>query len=122
MGGLANLLGGGEVGFAGVVEMANDVFDDDNGAIDDHAEVERAEGEEVCWDVSEVEADGGKEQSERHGEGDNDGAARVAKEEKEDDDDEEDAFGEVVQDGVGGVVEEVAAIEEGNDFDAGGKD
>ena len=48
-------------------------------------------------------------------------AADVAEEEKQNDDDEEDALAEVVEDGVRGVVEQVAAVEEGNDLDAGGK-
>jgi len=40
----------------------------------------------------------------------------VAEKKEEDDDDEEDAFGEVVQDGVCGVVQKVAAVEEWNDL------
>ena len=102
--------------------MANDVFDHDHRAIDDHAEVERAEREQVGGDVAQVEADGGEQQREGNGERDDDGAAHIAEEEKEDDDDEDHALGEVVFDGVDGVVDQVGAIEEGNDLDALGQD
>ena len=101
-----------------MAEMANDVFDHDDGAFDDHAEVQRAEREEVGGDVAEVETDGGEEQGEGNGDSDDESAAQVAEEEEEDERDEEDADGEVVKNGFGGEAEEVAAIEEGNDLDA----
>ncbi len=81
--------------FALVAEVADDVLDHDDGAVDDHAEVQCAEGEEVCGNVEKVEADCREEESERNGEGDDDGAASVAEEEKENDDNEDDALGEV---------------------------
>ena len=68
-----------------MAEVADDVFDHDDGAVDHHAEVERAEREQVGGDVAEIEADGGEEQSERDGEGDDEGAAQVAEEEEQDD-------------------------------------
>ena len=117
--GLADLLRGSYALSTPVAEMANDVFHHDDGAVDHHAEVESAEREQVCGNVREIEADCGEEQRKRNGERDDDRAACVAEEEKEDDDDEDDAFGEVVQHRVGGVVEQFAAIEEGDDLDAG---
>ncbi len=107
---------------AAVGEVADDVFDHDDRAVDDHAEVECAEREQVGGDVRLVEADGGEDQRERNGEGDDDGAAGIAEEQEQDDDDEDDAFGEVVQDGVGGVVQQLGAVEEGDDLYAGRKD
>ena len=119
--GLADLLGRRGAFPASVAEMADDVLDHHHGAVHHHSEVERAQREQVGGDAAQVQADGRKEQGEGHGEGDNDGAADVAEEEKQNDDDEEDALAEVVEDGVRGVVEQVAAVEEGNDLDAGGK-
>ena len=107
---------------SGVGEMANDVFDHHDGAVDDHAEVERAKGEQVGGDVAEVETDGGEQQREGNGEGDDDGAADIAEEEEEDDGDEDHALGEVVFDGFDRVVDQVGAIEEGHDLDALGQD
>ena len=105
-----------------LAEMADDVLDHDDGAVDHHAEIQRAEREQVGGSVAQVQADRGEEQRKRHGERDDERAAHVAKEEEQDDDDEDDAFGEVVEHGVGGVVQQVAAIEKGNDLDAGRKD
>jgi hypothetical protein len=67
---------------APLAEMADDVLDHDDGAVDHHAEVERAQREQVGGDAAQVEADGGEEQGERHGERDNDSAAHVAEEEE----------------------------------------
>ena len=75
----------------------------------------RAEREQVGGDVAEVEADGGEKQRERDGEGDDDRATDVPKEEEKDDHHEDDALGEIVQNGVRGQVDEVVAIEEGDD-------
>src|SRR5450631_2587612 len=102
--------------------MAKNVFDHHDGAIDEHAEVQRPEREEVGGDVAEVKANGRKEQRERHRQRNDDGATNIAEKQEEDDDDEEDAFAQVVQDGVRGVVDQVAAVQVGNDLDALGKD
>ena len=68
-----------------------------------------------------VKTDRREQQGERNGERDDDGAAHVTQEEHQDDDDQNDAFGEVVQHGVGGEMDEVAAVEEGNNLDALGQ-
>ena len=122
LGGVADLVADGLVGVLVVAEVADDVFDHDDGSVDDHAEVKGAEREEVGRDVAEVEADGGEEQRERDGDGDDERAAQVAKEEEEDDGDQDDAFHEVMEDGLGGEGEEGAAIKEGDDGDAPGED
>ena len=113
--GIANLLRRG----AGVVllsEMADDVLDHHHGAIDHHAEVQRAERKQVGGNVAEVEADGGEQQREGNGERDDDGAAHVAEEEKENDRDQDHACGQVVLDGFDGVLHQLGAVEEGNDL------
>ena len=63
-------------------EMADDVFDHDHGAIDHHAEVQRAQRKQVGGNVAEVEADGGEQQRKGNGERDDDGAAHIAEEER----------------------------------------
>ncbi len=102
--------------------MADDVFDDDDRAVNDHAEIESAEREKIGGNFVEVEADGGEQQRERNGERDDERAAEIAEEEKEDDGDEQDAFGEIVQDGVRGEMHQVAAVEERDDLHAGRED
>ncbi len=119
VGGFADLLHDRLVGLAMMAEMANDVLDHDDRAVDDHAEVQRAEGEQVGGDVAEVEADGGEHQREGDRDGDDQGAAQVPEEDEEDDDDQDDALGQVVEDGGGGEMEEIAAIEERDDLHAG---
>ena len=105
-----------------LAEMADDVLDHHDRAVHHHAEVQRTERKQICRSVAQIQADGGEQQRKRHGEGDDECAAHVAEEEEEDDDDEDDAFGEVMEHRMGGVVQQVAAIEEGNDLNAGGKD
>src|SRR5271170_389716 len=55
--GLADLLGRRERVLALVAEVADDVLHHDDGAVYDHAEVQCSEGEEVCWNVQQIEAD-----------------------------------------------------------------
>ena len=101
--------------------MADDVFDHDHGTVDDHAEVQRAERKQVGGNVAQVEADGREEQREGDGESNDDCTTHVAEEEEKDDYDENDSFGQVVQHGMRGQMHQVAAIEEGNNFDALGQ-
>ena len=68
--------------------------------------------------VTEIEQDRGKEQREGNGDGDDQRAAHVAQEEKENQRDQQHAVGQIAQDGVRGVVHQVAAVEVGNEFHA----
>ena len=72
--------------------------------------------------MAQVETNGREEKGEGYGERNNQGAANVAEEDEENDDDETDAFREIVEDRVSGVVDEVAAVEVGDDPDSFGKD
>ena len=78
-------------------DVADDVFNHDDRAIDDHAEVERAERKQIGGNAFQVETDGGKQQRKRDGRGDNEGAADVAQKQKQDDRDQDHAFGQIVQ-------------------------
>ena len=101
-----------------MAQVADDVFDHDHGAVDDHAEVQRAEREQVGGDVAQIEANGREQEGERNGERDDEGAAQIAEKEKQDDGNEDDALGEIVEDGVRGEVQQIAAIEKRDDLDA----
>src|SRR6202041_2867160 len=63
-------------------EMADDVLDDEEGAIPDHAEIEGAEGKQIRGNFVEVEANGGEEEGERNGEGEDERAAGISQKEK----------------------------------------
>ena len=63
-----------------------------------------------------LEADGGEQQRERNGERDDERAADIAEEQEQNDGHQDDAFGQIVQHGVGGVVDQIAAIEKGDDL------
>ena len=94
--------------------MADDVLHHHHGSLDDHAKVQRAERKQVGGNVLQVKAGGGKEQGEWNCECNNDCAAHVAEEEKQNDHDQDHSLGQVVQNGVRGEVQQVAAVDEGN--------
>ena len=103
-------------------EMADDVLDHHHRAVDHHAEIQRAQRKQVGGNVDQVKADGGEQQRKGNGERDNNGAAHIAQEEEENDGDQDHAFGQVALDGLDGELDQVGAIEEGNDLDALGQD
>ncbi len=70
---------------------------------------------------TEVEADGGEQQREGNGERNDDGAAHIAEKEEEDDRDQNHALGQVVLDGLDGELDQIGAVEEGNDLYAFGQ-
>ncbi len=85
-------------------------------AIDHHAEIERAKRKQVGGNVAQVEADGREQQREWNGERNDDCAAHIAEEEEENDGDKDHARGEIVLHGLDGVLDQIGAIEEGNDL------
>ena len=101
--------------------MTDDVLHHDHRAVHDHAEIERAQRQQVGRDMTEIEANGGKKQRERDGERNDQSAANIPQEEKENDHHQDDALGQIVQNRVRGVVQQVAAIEERNDLDSRGQ-
>src|ERR1700753_2689546 len=96
--------------------MADDIFHDNHRAVDDHSKVERAKRQQVGRNVAKIEANGSEEQCEWNGDRNNKCGANISKKEKQDDDDEDDALGEVMHHRMGGEVQQVAAIEEGNNL------
>src|SRR5262244_3168016 len=71
--------------------------------------------------MAQVQADGSEQQGERDGQRDDKCPANIAQKNEKNDYHQDHAFAEVVQDGVRGVVNQVVAIQIGNDFDAPGK-
>src|SRR6266481_5527537 len=103
-------------------EFAIDVFDHDDGAINDDAEIDSADGEEVSGFAGGVKKNEGEKQRERNGEsGDNSGA--YADEEKDEHEKNKDhAANEVPFHGVGGNADQIAAVIEGTNLDIRWKD
>ena len=80
--------------------MADDVFDHDDGAFDDHSEIQSSKRKQIGGNMAQVETNRSEEEGKGDGGGNNEGAADVAEKQEEDDRDEDHAFGEVVEDGV----------------------
>ena len=99
-----------------MTEVADDIFHHHHGAVHDHAEVQRAEREQIGWNMLQVETNRSEQQREGDGKRNDESAAHVSQEEKENNNHQDDPFGQVVQHGMGGEVQQVAAIDEGNDL------
>src|SRR6185437_615228 len=83
---------------------------------------ERAQRKQVGGNLIQVQTDGSEKQREGNRQRDNQRAPRVAEKQKQDDGDENDPLGEVVQNRVGRVMQQVAAIQMRNDAHSMGKD
>ena len=104
------------------VQVADDVFDHHHRAIHHHAEIQRAQREQVRGNVPQVETNRGKKQRERNRQRDDERAADIAQENEKDDHDENHSFGEIVQHRVRRVMHQIVAIQVGNDLHARGQD
>ncbi len=65
-----------------VLGMAQNIFDHHHRAVDHHAKIQRAQREQVCGNVTEIQQDCGKKQRKRNGDGDNQRAAHIAQEQE----------------------------------------
>src|SRR5580704_19627811 len=72
--------------------------------------------------MTEVQTNGGKQQRKRDGERNDESAANIPQEQKENDHHQDDALGQIVQNGVRGVMQQIASVEERNDLHSRGKD
>src|SRR5215472_11823607 len=68
--------------------------------------------------MSKIEAGSREQQGKRNRQRHDERAAHIAQEHKQNNDNENDSFRQIMQNGVGGVMHQVAAIEEGNDLHA----
>ena len=66
-------------------KMAHDVLHHHHRAIHDHAEIERAERQQVRRNMSQVETDRGEQQRKRNGQSDDQRAADIAQKQEQDD-------------------------------------
>src|SRR5215831_10586763 len=99
-------------------KVAYDVLYHNNRAFHHHAEIERAQREEVRRDVAELKAGSCKQQGKRDRQSHDQGAADVAKKEEKDDDNKEDALGQIMKDRMSGEVNEVTPVKKWDDFHA----
>src|SRR5690242_16382376 len=102
-------------------ELAVNVLDHDDSAVNDDAEVDGADGEEVGGFAGLVQEDESEKKSEGNGERGDDGGANADEEKDENEKDENHAAEEIAFYGVSGNADEVAAVVEGTDFDVGRK-
>ena len=65
-------------------QLAEDVLDHDDRAVDDHAEIDRADRQQVGRDVRPVQTDEREEQRERNGDGDDQRRADAEEQQSED--------------------------------------
>ncbi len=117
-GGRFDALDQGAVAVGPVGDVVEDGLHDDDGAVDDDAEVDGPDGEQVRGLALHPENGDGEQQRQRHDEGHNGGAGDVAQEDEEDQNDQAHADEQVVQDVMGGDVDEVGAAVEGDDSHA----
>ena len=96
--------------------MAHDVFHHYHSPIHHHAEVQGTQGEQVCGNMAQPQADRGKQQGEGNRERNDDRAADIAQKDEKNDHDQDHAFGKVMHDGVRGVVDQIVPIEIRNDL------
>ena len=80
--------------------MPDDIFDDDDGRVDEKAEINGAEAHEIGGDAEILHADGRVHHRQRNGERDDERRADVAENQEQDDDDQRSAFCEIRGDGM----------------------
>ncbi|MCY1294889.1 hypothetical protein D9M70_442060 [compost metagenome] len=102
-------------------QMADAVLDDDDGTVDDDAEIERPQAHQVRADV----VVGHARHREQHRQGDDqcrdDGRAHIAEQHEEHSDDQRGTFKQVLADGGDGPVHQRGAVVDRFGHDAGGK-
>src|SRR5258708_12010707 len=103
-------------------ELAINVLDHDDGAVNDDAEVDGADGEEVGGFAGGVQENKGKKQCQRNGEGGDHGGADAHKEKDENEKDENHTANEVPFHGLGGDADQVAAVVQGANLNVRGED
>src|ERR1035437_6712824 len=66
------------------LDVAQDVLDHHDGAVDNHAKVERPQRQQVRRDMVQVQQNGSEQEGERNRDGDHERAAHVSEEQEED--------------------------------------
>src|ERR1700733_3684473 len=98
-------------------EIAIHILDHNHGGIDDDAEIDGADRQQVCILAAQNENDDAEEQRERDICADDDGAAQIAQKQPLNGENKQNAEDEVVQHGAGGDADEHGAVVERNQLD-----
>jgi hypothetical protein len=93
------------------------IFDHDDRAIDDQAEIEGAKAHQVARHVEYAHQHRREQHRQGNDRGDEQGATPVPQQQNEDHDDEPGAFEEVPPDSTDGAIDELRAIVEGHHLD-----
>ena len=101
--------------------MAIDVLHHHHGRLDDDAEVDRAERDEIGWRAREYHPAEGRHQREGDVHGGDGGRARLPEEHPEDHGDEDHADEEILEHGAGGQLHQLRAVVVRLDFHPDGK-
>src|SRR5262249_9097902 len=110
---------GGVEGFNSLFQMPNDVFDDDDGVVDDEAgrDGERHEGEIVDAVAAEVHDAESADEGERHGDAGDESGRVVTKEDEDDEDNENNGDDESDLDVVNGGTDRGGAVDDDAEVD-----
>ena len=115
-------VGGGELQFGMPLAFLQYVLHHHDGAVDQYAEVDGPQGEEVGGNTCELHQHKGHQQGDGYGDGHDQRPAEVAQENHQYDDDQQHADKQGMGDGLEGFAHKVGAVEERMDFHSGGKD
>ena len=114
---LGKVLQGRLLFFRSRLEIPEYVLDQDHRRIDDDAEVDGADRQQVCVLAEQHQHDDAEKQRERDVDADDDGAAQVAQEDPLDEENQQATEDKVVQDRVGGDRHERGAVIIRNELD-----
>ena len=98
------------------IQVAHDIFDHHDGAIDNHAKIQRTKRQQVWRNVAQIQTNRSKEQREGNCQRNNQCSARIAQKEKEDNHHQDDSLSQIVQDRMRCVADQVRAIQERYNF------
>ena len=121
-GDLAHGGGGGVVRLAVALgDVALDVFDHDDGVVDDEAGGQRdaEQRERIDGEAEDADEGEGPDQRNRNGDGGDEGGAPVLQEEEDDQDDDDDGFDEGLDDFADGCADDGGGVEGDGVFHAG---
>ncbi len=109
----------GQVGVVARGQVAVDVLDHHDRGIDDDAEIDRPDRQQVRRLAAQEKHREGEQECQGDVDGDNDRGPDIVHEHEQDRDDERDAEAQVLGHGLGGEVEQVGAVVVGLDFRPG---
>src|SRR6266851_2623595 len=102
-------------------KLAINVFHHDDGAVNDDAEVDSADREKIGSFAGKVKKNKSKQQSERDGEGGDDGSTHANQKKDQDNQNQNHSAKQIAFDGVGGDANEIAAVVKRTNLDITGQ-